>query len=364
MKCRVSQGVSPQALLEEFESFDLLKLHFPKTDGTVRSGQAYLEFASAAARRQAHTKNETYIHDCQLQLHYSSEHSLHEALLQTRFTSFDMASYKMQKQVFQARISGNLPSMPPTVSVVAQPQQQHQSKQQHRRGINQSQYYMVQMADQFPSANYQRQAQLQPPVAMMQPSHGPHGPPQQVVSNQQLQPNPALPQQAAAMMARPDMVRALPKLQGEARQQLAAAAQHAVRVIPRGLAVPPALHKAAMASSKNYRTSSLDQVTSADDEGITQGEKSCLQIPLNYEIPLEISTSLTEDQIAPVRNFLEFWHTRAPPPQLNKQKQCEVTIHVEVASEVQLPALDDLTKLKNLLESYSRAKPVPANVGL
>ena len=99
LKCRISQAVTPQALLEEFEVFDLLKLHFPKPDHCGRMGQAFLEFSSSASRRRAHTKNENYIHDCQLQLHYSSQHSLREAVVQNNFSTYEMSSYKMQRQV-------------------------------------------------------------------------------------------------------------------------------------------------------------------------------------------------------------------------------------------------------------------------
>ncbi|CAE8713450.1 unnamed protein product [Polarella glacialis] len=104
MKCRVSQGVTPQALLEEFEAYDLIKLHFPKPDGSNRMGQAFLEFADSTARRRAHTLNEKYIADCQLQLHYSTQHSLAEAVGQGAFSTYEMASYKMQRQVLAARV--------------------------------------------------------------------------------------------------------------------------------------------------------------------------------------------------------------------------------------------------------------------
>mmetsp|Transcript_23026 Transcript_23026/g.48988 ORF Transcript_23026/g.48988 Transcript_23026/m.48988 type:complete len:735 (+) Transcript_23026:129-2333(+) len=108
LKCRISPGVTPQALLEEFEEFDLVKLHFPKSDGSGRMGQAFLEFNSAYSRRRAHTKNESYVADCQLQLHYSSQHSLAEAIGQGHFSTYEMASYKMQRQVLAARVN-NLP---------------------------------------------------------------------------------------------------------------------------------------------------------------------------------------------------------------------------------------------------------------
>mmetsp|Transcript_39831 Transcript_39831/g.92196 ORF Transcript_39831/g.92196 Transcript_39831/m.92196 type:complete len:683 (+) Transcript_39831:190-2238(+) len=104
MKCRISQNVTPQALLEEFEDCDLVKLHFQKSDGSVRMPQAFLQFGDAASRRKAHTKNERYITDCQLQLHYSTQHSLAEAVQQCHFSTYEMASYKMQKQVLAARM--------------------------------------------------------------------------------------------------------------------------------------------------------------------------------------------------------------------------------------------------------------------
>mmetsp|Transcript_92912 Transcript_92912/g.184435 ORF Transcript_92912/g.184435 Transcript_92912/m.184435 type:complete len:715 (-) Transcript_92912:168-2312(-) len=368
MKCRVSQGVSPQALLEEFESFDLLKLHFPKTDGTVRAGQAYLEFASAAARRQAHTKNETYVSDCQLQLHYSSEHSLQEALGIFRFTSFDVASYKMQKQVIHSRVhQGTMPVM-----FVGQPQQQHQSKTQHRRGANnqQAQYpmeanmFMGQMPDQG-FANFQRQAQLQHHAAMMQPHSAPHGHPQHALAaNHHVQPSQSLPQQPA-MLARPDVVRAHQKAQAEAARQ--AALQMAKASVPHAPTVAtPVDFNIAPASTKNVQSNFLDPGTLADDENIRPGQNNCLRCPLNYELPEEIPASLTEEQIAPLRNFLRFERSRRrSPPQSDKQKVCEVTIQVkvELASDMRCPAIpaDAQKHINNFLEMYSKAKPVATN---
>ncbi|CAE7197934.1 Tut4 [Symbiodinium natans] len=115
MKCRISQNVTPQALLEEFEQCDLVKLHFPKSDGTVRMPQAFLQFGDAISRRKAHAKNEKYIMDCQLQLHYSSQHSLAEAIQQCHFSTYEMASYKMQRQVLAARM-GQTQEMPKSAS--------------------------------------------------------------------------------------------------------------------------------------------------------------------------------------------------------------------------------------------------------
>ncbi|CAJ1347395.1 unnamed protein product [Effrenium voratum] len=58
MKCRISQSVTPPDILEAFEEFDLVKLHFPKSE-TSRMPQAFLQFGDASSRRRAHTKNET-----------------------------------------------------------------------------------------------------------------------------------------------------------------------------------------------------------------------------------------------------------------------------------------------------------------
>jgi len=125
LKCRISQAVTPQALLEEFDEFDLAKLHISKPDESNRMGQAFLEFSTSDARRRAHTKNEQYVDDCQLQLHYSSRPAFAEAITQgVHFSTYEMASYKMQRQVLAARVGNvnGLASVPPTLE--AQPSQQ------------------------------------------------------------------------------------------------------------------------------------------------------------------------------------------------------------------------------------------------
>ena len=58
------------------EEFGLCKLHFQKQQDGTRMGQASLEFDYPVQRRHAHTMNESYIADMQLQLHYSSQHGL------------------------------------------------------------------------------------------------------------------------------------------------------------------------------------------------------------------------------------------------------------------------------------------------
>ncbi|CAE7466743.1 TUT7, partial [Symbiodinium sp. CCMP2592] len=89
LKCRVSQELTPDALLEEFGDCDLVKLHFPKLDGLTRTAQAFLQFRDASARRRAHAKNEKYLLDCQLQLFSSTRHGFSEAAARRDFVSFD-----------------------------------------------------------------------------------------------------------------------------------------------------------------------------------------------------------------------------------------------------------------------------------
>lgn len=125
LKCRVSPSLTPQALLEEFEEYDLVKLHFPKLETGMRSAQAFLEFNYARARRAAHTKNECYVADCHLQLHYSSQHGLAEAMGMTQFSTYEMASYKMQRQVLAARLLG-----PPSAAAPLQQATSHWQMQQ------------------------------------------------------------------------------------------------------------------------------------------------------------------------------------------------------------------------------------------
>jgi len=102
LKCRVSGAVTPQAMLEDFEPFQLNKLYFPKTSEVkVRFQQAFLEFSTSEARRRAHTKNETYVADCQLQMHYTSQSALNDTLSHTQYSTYDMQSYKMQRQILE-----------------------------------------------------------------------------------------------------------------------------------------------------------------------------------------------------------------------------------------------------------------------
>jgi len=124
LKCRVSQGVTPQAMLEEFEEFDLDKLHFPKPENNGRMGQAFLEFSDSSNRRRAHTKNEVYVADCQMQLHYSSHAGLAEAVGLFTYSTYEMASYKMKKQILAGR-AANSGSQAPRPDMPLLPQAQY-----------------------------------------------------------------------------------------------------------------------------------------------------------------------------------------------------------------------------------------------
>jgi len=106
LKCRISAAVTPQAMLEEFEDFNLNKLFFPKTNDAkaTRFQQAFLEFTTNESRRRAHTKNETYVADCQLQMHYTSQSALNDTLSTTQYSMYDMLSYKQQKHRLEAGV--------------------------------------------------------------------------------------------------------------------------------------------------------------------------------------------------------------------------------------------------------------------
>merc|ERR1711902_369087 len=103
----------------------------------------------------------------------------------------------------------------------------------------------------------------------------------------------------------------------------------------------------------NDESNALD--ASADDDSIRQGQNISLRVPLNYQLPKEIPASLTEEQIAPLRDFLQFWRPRRHSPALEQQKLCNVTLQVEVelALERQLAILpeSDLKQCKIFLES-------------
>lgn len=202
LKCRISQAVSPQALLEEFEEFDLFKLHFPKPDGTTRMAQAFLEFSCPNARRRAHTKNEHYVADCQLQLHYTSLHCLTEAVKQGNFSTYEMASYKMQRTVLNARVQGVQPTLP----MVAPGAPNTQSRQQMfpDPAMNPG---MMQPGNMMPDAQYGFYG-------------GPRGP-----SNMQRQ------QMAMQGMSPWDM--AMPKQAGDAAQAAALAQHKAMMAMPK-----------------------------------------------------------------------------------------------------------------------------------
>lgn len=59
LKTQVSKNVLPEELLKEFEDFEVVRLHFPVSNGRgLHIGPAFFEFGTSQARRRAHTKNE------------------------------------------------------------------------------------------------------------------------------------------------------------------------------------------------------------------------------------------------------------------------------------------------------------------
>lgn len=101
LKCRITEMVSPQELLECFAEDNLQTLYFPQSpvDATGRMNVVFLEFGTAQDRRQAQTKNEMYVADCQLGLHVSSCAFLQRrlAMLSEQYSTYSMSLYQMQK---------------------------------------------------------------------------------------------------------------------------------------------------------------------------------------------------------------------------------------------------------------------------
>jgi len=90
LKTRVGRSCTPEVLLKEFTQFNIEKIHFPLSDSNGQLSNAFLEFKSAAARRRAHTKNETYVGDTQLLLFYSSPHALAASVEQGNYCTYGL----------------------------------------------------------------------------------------------------------------------------------------------------------------------------------------------------------------------------------------------------------------------------------
>jgi len=86
LRCRSDTDMTPEELLEAFREVDLVRLHFP-TGGQAR--QAFLEFASAASRRRAHSKNEGYAGSSQLMLIPSNEIGVNTAKQESTYTVYE-----------------------------------------------------------------------------------------------------------------------------------------------------------------------------------------------------------------------------------------------------------------------------------
>jgi len=116
LKCRISASVSPDLFIQEMEGFELIRLHMPKSFQKQRYGVAFLEFHCSKARRRAHTKNESYLNDCQLQIHYSSRWALEDAVAQQGYIHYDVTKYKLDKAAGIANpgiLDANPGKMPP-----------------------------------------------------------------------------------------------------------------------------------------------------------------------------------------------------------------------------------------------------------
>ncbi|CAD7949196.1 unnamed protein product, partial [Amoebophrya sp. A25] len=93
LKCRISQSVGPDLFIRELAPFGVTRIHMPKDFKKNRYGMAFLEFANSTDRRRCHTKNESYLADCQLQIHYSSRWALEDAVAQQQYVHYDIRAY-------------------------------------------------------------------------------------------------------------------------------------------------------------------------------------------------------------------------------------------------------------------------------
>jgi len=93
LKCRVAKAVTLSELVGVFDGFEIEAVHYPEQGGRGRPLPVFLEFASAAARRRAHTQNEAHAGGCQLQLLSSSKFALAEAMLEgTKYTAYTVSA--------------------------------------------------------------------------------------------------------------------------------------------------------------------------------------------------------------------------------------------------------------------------------
>ena len=77
----------------EFGEFGLFNYLSPNSKREPTWVKPSWNFESSVQRRRAHTKKESYIAVVRLQLHYSSQHGLSEAVKVGDFSTFEMASY-------------------------------------------------------------------------------------------------------------------------------------------------------------------------------------------------------------------------------------------------------------------------------
>ncbi|CAK0849746.1 unnamed protein product [Prorocentrum cordatum] len=93
LKCRVTRGVPLSELIGVFDGFEVEVVHYPEQNRPGKPLPVFLEFASAAARRRAHTRNEAHVGGCQLQLLSSSKFALAEAKLEgTKYTPYTVSA--------------------------------------------------------------------------------------------------------------------------------------------------------------------------------------------------------------------------------------------------------------------------------
>jgi len=88
LRCRISDQIYPQDLLDKFAPYRIVKLYYPLQQ-EAENEYAFLEFSSAQDRRQALALSESVLNDTVLQMSTSTKVRLAEALSTKAFDTYD-----------------------------------------------------------------------------------------------------------------------------------------------------------------------------------------------------------------------------------------------------------------------------------
>ncbi|CAD7926589.1 unnamed protein product [Amoebophrya sp. A120] len=135
LKCRISSSISPSLFIRELASTGVARVHMPTGTNNRNANKggrynsiAFLEFDCPKTRRRAHTRNESYLADCQLQIHYSSRWALEDAVAQTPYHHYDVKAYLESdgKEGLLIAEPGKLPQAPESIKRAVELHRAHQ----------------------------------------------------------------------------------------------------------------------------------------------------------------------------------------------------------------------------------------------